>query len=200
MKITKLGHCCLVIEEQGVFLLTDPGAYSTKQRDARGVDAILITHEHADHLHLESLKVALRNNPKARVITNTAVNAILSKEHIPSEIVGDGQKTEVKGLMIEGFGTEHAKVFEGKPDVENTGYFVGNKLFYPGDSFYKPGKHADILALPVGGPWMKISEALMYAKEMKPRVCFPVHGALFNDFGLGSAHCWPKDVLAGFGV
>ncbi|MBI2052837.1 MAG: MBL fold metallo-hydrolase, partial [Candidatus Ryanbacteria bacterium] len=29
MKITKFGHCCLLIKENGVRILTDPGTYST---------------------------------------------------------------------------------------------------------------------------------------------------------------------------
>jgi len=200
MKITKLGHCCLVIEEAGVTLLTDPGEWSKKQTEVTGLDAVLITHEHGDHLHIESLKTVIVNNPKARVITNTAVGAILAKENISHEIVGDKQQTEVNGLRVKGFGTEHAKVYENQPDVENTGYFVGNKLFYPGDAFYNPSKRADILALPVGGPWMKMSDALTYAKEMKPRVCFPVHDALFNENGLALAHRLPTTFLPKLGI
>ena len=200
MQITKVGHCCLVIEVAGVRIMTDPGDMSTGQTDVRGLHAVLITHEHGDHLHVESLKEVLSNNPKARVITNKAVSAILQKEEIASEIVGNGQYTDVNGLTIEGNGTEHAKVYENQPDVENTGYFIGDKFFYPGDSFFNPGKDADILALPVGGPWMKIQEALMYAKQMKPRVCFPVHDGMFNEPGLATAHRWPASVLPKLGI
>lgn len=56
MKVTKFGHCCLLIEEEGLRILTDPGSYSTRQNDVQNIDVILITHEHPDHLHIESLK------------------------------------------------------------------------------------------------------------------------------------------------
>src|SRR4051812_27786091 len=56
MKIKKLGHCCLVIETKGIRIMTDPGNYSTLQADEKNIDIILITHEHTDHLHIESLK------------------------------------------------------------------------------------------------------------------------------------------------
>ena len=56
MKITKFGHCCLLIEENGVRILTDPGTYSTQQSEVKNIDFVLITHEHADHFHIDSLK------------------------------------------------------------------------------------------------------------------------------------------------
>ncbi|KKU76691.1 MAG: hypothetical protein UY03_C0028G0012 [Parcubacteria group bacterium GW2011_GWA2_47_64] len=145
MNITKLGHCCMVIEEAGVRIMTDPGAYSTLQDEARNIDYIFITHEHQDHFHLESLKVVLKNNPKAKIVTNRGVGKL-------------GQ-------------------------VQNTGYFIANRFFYPGDAFYNPGKPVEILALPVAGPWLKISEVIDYAKLLKPKICFPVHDGMLKYLG-----------------
>src|SRR3990167_7420555 len=54
MKIKKIGHCCLRIEEQETVILTDPGVFSTLQNEEQGIDIVLITHEHGDHLHIES--------------------------------------------------------------------------------------------------------------------------------------------------
>ncbi len=184
MNITKFGHCCLVLEEGGVRLLTDPGNFTTAQNDVAGLDAILITHEHQDHYHVESLKQVIANNPQAAVITNGAVGKLLDKEGIAHRIVGDGQATEVNGISIEGFGTEHALVYP--PDmglVENTGYFVAGRFYFPGDNFHNPGKPVDILALPTWGPWMKLSQAIDFAKEIGARTGFAVHdGMLIPEF------------------
>lgn len=200
MKITKLGHCCLVIEEKGLMILTDPGAYSTAQNDVKKVDVVLITHDHPDHLHTESLKKVLANNPQAEVITNASVGALLDKEGIKYTLVSHGQTTERKGVNIAGYGTEHAFIYETVKTGENTGYFIGDKLFYPGDAFYDPGRPVDVLALPVAGPWMKISDALEYAKKIKPRAAFPVHdGMLFTD-RLGPVHRLPESVLVPLGI
>jgi|SRR3989344_5235733 len=200
MKITKFGHCCLLIEVEGLRILTDPGAYSTLQKDVPDVDVILITHEHPDHLHIESLKNVLEHTKQVVVITNTSVGKILDKEGISYQIIEHGQKTEVRGVVIEGFGKKHAEIYKTALLVDNTGYFIANKLFYPGDAFTLPGKPVDILALPVAGPWMKISEALEYALQLHPKRAFPVHDGMFLP-GRGSlAHRMPANVLTSAGI
>jgi L-ascorbate metabolism protein UlaG (beta-lactamase superfamily) len=181
MKITKLGHCCLVIEEAGQKILTDPGTFTTSQNEMADIDILLITHEHADHYHLDSVQAILKNNPNIHVVTNSAVGALLTKEGIAYTKVGDGESAEVGGIKFEGFGKEHAPIWPPFGLVENTGYFIDGKLFYPGDAFYNPQRPVDILALPAGGPWMKVSEAIQYALDLKPRIAFPVHDAMFKE-------------------
>jgi len=184
MKITKLGHCCLIIEEAGVRIMTDPGAYSTLQNEEKKIDYIFITHEHQDHFHIESLKMVLKNNPKAKIVTNKAVGKLLDAEKISYEILEHGGTKEFSGVHVEGHGEKHAVVYENLGQVQNTGYFFAKRLFYPGDAFHNPKKPVEILALPVAGPWLKISEVIEYAKLLKPKVCFPVHDATLNQFGL----------------
>lgn len=188
MKVTKLGHCCLVIEEGDLRILTDPGAYSTLQNEAQGLDLILITHEHQDHFHVESLKTVLKNNPNATIATNKGVGALLDKEGISYKIVADGEQVEFKKVLIEGLGRDHAIIYPSWKAVENTGYFIANKLFYPGDAFFDPKRLVDVLALPVAGPWMKISEAIDYALTLKPRVAFPVHDGMLQKDKIGVPH------------
>jgi L-ascorbate metabolism protein UlaG (beta-lactamase superfamily) len=179
MKITKFGHCCLLLEIDGVRFLTDPGTMSSGEESATGVDAIVITHEHADHFHIDSVKKIIANNPDAMVVTNAAVGALLTKENIAFIKVEDGESTDVKGVKVEGHGREHAQIY-GPITVENTGFMIGGKFFFPGDNFYNPKVPVDVLALPLAGPWMKFSEAIDYAKAVKPRVAFPVHDALYK--------------------
>lgn len=184
MKITKLGHCALVLEDKGVKILIDPGMFTVEaQGKQTGLAAILITHEHADHLHVESVAALLQSNPGIRVISNSAVAKILKEKDIVCEVIGGGQSGTVNGLAIEGFGHKHSEIFGNFPDVENTGYFVAEKFYFPGDSFYNPGKPVDVLALPIAGPWMRLKEAIEYAMTIKPRTSFPVHdGVLVEGF------------------
>ncbi len=188
MHITKLGHCALVLEIDGVKLLTDPGSFTVEaQENLTGLDAVLITHEHQDHFHVESLKKILENNPHAVVVTNSAVAALIAKQgiHATISIVGDGESSTLNGVLIEGFGKDHAPIYDTMGLVENTGYMLANKFYFPGDAFHNPGKHVDVLALPVAGPWMKMSMSIDFAKELKPRVAFGVHDAMIQTFFRG---------------
>src|SRR3989344_3476439 len=192
MKITKLGHCAMVLEHEGVKLLTDPGSFTVEQQNAvAGLHGILITHEHQDHLHIDSLKAVLANNPTAIIVGNSAVAKIVEEQIADTvvTVVGDGQSTDINGVSIEGFGKEHETIFREYGLVENTGYFVAGKFFFSGDAFYKPKKPVDVLALPVAGPWMKISQALEYALSVKPRIAFGVHDGMITPDGASQKWC-----------
>ena len=178
MKITKFGQCCLLIEENGLRIITDPGMYSTAQNEIENVDIILITHEHQDHFHIDSIKKIIQKNPKIKIIANKSVGALLAKEKIGFTLVADGDKSTEKGIAIEGAGKDHAIIWGNLGKCENTGYMVGGRLFYPGDSFYNPKRPVEILAVPVAGPWMKVSEAIDYILAVNPKKAFAVHDGM----------------------
>ncbi len=197
MIITKFGHCCLLIEVKGVRILTDPGNYNVTPME-EGIDAILITHEHQDHLHVEALQVILAKNREAQVISHVGVGKILDEAGITYTAIADGEAIEVKGIAIESSGSVHDDL---PAVVQNTGFLIDNALFYPGDSFHDPQKSVKILALPVAGPWMKLSEAIEYAKLVKPKVVFPVHdGMLRQGIELGPTRRIPKALLEPIGI
>lgn len=182
MKIKKLGHCCFVTEpKEGVRVMTDPGAFSTMQNEERDINVILFTHEHSDHFHIDSLKKVLQNNPNALIITNTAVGKLLEEAGINYTKVEEGEKHEIEGVQIVGFGNLHEEIYDDYGRVQNTGYMI-NELCYPGDAFSYPDAKVDILALPVCGPWMKSKDAVIYARNINPRIVFPVHDGMLQDF------------------
>ena len=169
MKIKKLGHCCLVIEINGKRVMTDPGSYTISEQEAeKNIDLIVITHEHADHLHTDSLKNIIVNNPNSIVVTNTGVGKILDEAQIKYQKLENGQSGEFAGVYLEAHGDKHAEIYEEFGMVQNTGYFIGKDFFYPGDSFTNPEKPVDILALPVLGPWLRIKDSIDYAINLKP--------------------------------
>jgi L-ascorbate metabolism protein UlaG (beta-lactamase superfamily) len=180
MTITKLGHCCLLIEDQGKVIMTDPGAWSTAQNEVQEVDIILITHEHPDHFHVESLKTVLANNPQAIVVTNSRVSELLAQNNIAATLLQHEQKHTFENLEIAGFGTEHANIYPALPNVMNTGFLIQDRFFYAGDAFTNPGVAVEILGMPMIAPWMKLAESIEWALTLKPRVCLPVHDGMLQ--------------------
>ena len=169
----------MLVEESGLRILTDPGMYTVEAHtQVSNIDVILITHEHQDHLHIESLKTILTNNPSAQIVTNTDVAAIITAGNIATSVhvVDNSNQISIKGVVLESIGNDHAPIYPPIiASVQNTGYIIANHFFYPGDALTIPAKPIEVLALPIAGPWLKISEAVDYAKTVNPKTCFPVH-------------------------
>lgn len=180
MFITKFGHSCLLVEEGDARILIDPGVWSMPPVDLKDIHAILITHEHQDHLDIERLQKVLLNNPHAIVYTNHGVGLKLSEAKISFELLEDLQTALVAGVTIEAFGKNHAVIYPTLEHLENTGFLINGKLFHPGDSLYIPPKSVEVLALPVCAPWSKVSEVIDYAKAIKPKKAFPIHDGMLK--------------------
>jgi len=169
-----------VLDVNGTKIMTDPGSFTTAQDSVTGISILIITHEHQDHYHAQSVAAIVKNNPDVEVVCNNSVAALIVKENIPCKVnvVTDGQSITLHDVLIEAFGTEHAIIYGEMGKCENTGYMVASKFYFPGDNLHAPGKAVDVLALPTAGPWMKMSEALEYAKLIKARIAFGVHDAI----------------------
>jgi L-ascorbate metabolism protein UlaG (beta-lactamase superfamily) len=143
MKIKKIGHCCLVIEEGERRIMTDPGSWTVeKHSEEKNIDLIIITHEHGDHLHIDSLKKIIENNPNGIVVTNKGVGRLLDEVGIRYEILEDKKPKDFFNIEIEAYNCKHEEIFRDIFQVENTAFFIGKRLFYPGDSFFNPKKPA----------------------------------------------------------
>lgn len=199
MKIKKLGHCCLIIETNGKRIMTDPGSYTIdEQIKEKNIDFVLITHEHGDHLHIESLKKIIMNNPNIKIITNNGIGKLLNDTRIKYEVLENKVPKEILGVEIEAHDCKHEEIFKEIWQAQNTAYFIDKRLFYPGDAFYNPSKPVEILALPVAGPWSRVRDFMGYALDIKPKICFPVHDGMLNSFS--SSHKIPEIVLPKFNI
>ncbi|WP_326815252.1 MBL fold metallo-hydrolase [Streptomyces sp. NBC_01763] len=181
LTLTKKTHSCIRLEKDGRTLVIDPGGFS-EQDAALGADAMLVTHEHADHFDEGRLRAGLEANPAAEIWTLHSVAEQLSAA-FPGRVhtVGHGDTFTAAGFDVQVHGELHAVIHPDIPRITNIGFLVDGSLFHPGDALTVPDHPVDTLMLPVMAPWNKISEVIDYVREVKPRRAIDIHDALLTD-------------------
>ncbi|TSB32610.1 MBL fold metallo-hydrolase [Streptomyces benahoarensis] len=182
MELTKKTHSCVRLEKDGRVLVIDPGVFSEEDA-AVGADALLVTHEHADHFDEGRLRAGLEANPAAEIWTLAAVADQLSAA-FPGRVhtVGEGDTFTAAGFDIEVHGQLHAVIHPDIPRITNVGYLIDGTVFHPGDALTVPeGRQVDTLLLPVHAPWNKVSEVIDYVRAVAPRRAVDIHDSLLRD-------------------
>ena len=175
MRITRYGHSCLLVEEGDARVLLDPGVFSAGFEGLRGLTAVLVTHQHADHLDPGRLRELLAQNPDATLHVDEGTDASLAD--LPHAVVRSGDVLDV-GVRVDVLGSEHAVIHEDIPRIPNVGYLVAGRFFTPGDALTVPEADVEVLGLPTAAPWLKLSEAVGLFRAVAPRLAFPVHDAV----------------------
>lgn len=177
MRLTKLVHACVLVEDDGARILIDPGVFTPGFEGITGLSAILITHQHADHVDVDRLAPLLDRNPDAALYCDEGTASVLADRGLTAEAVRDGDQLPL-GVPVTVFGTNHAVIHPDIPVIPNVGYLVAGRFFHPGDSFTVPDEPVDILGLPTGAPWLKLSDAVDYLRTVAPRIAVPIHEAV----------------------
>ncbi len=189
MQLTKFTHACVRLDDGDRSLLVDPGIWA--ERDAYdGVDEILLTHQHADHVDVETLVARAATNSSLVVRAPADVLPMLSALGDAAIAVAPGDTFTAAGFTVRVLGGRHADIYDGLPGCDNVGYLLEGRVYHPGDSLVVPETPVELLCLPVSGPWLKLSEALDFVRAVAPARAVPVHEALLSDIGLGLVDRW----------
>jgi L-ascorbate metabolism protein UlaG (beta-lactamase superfamily) len=128
MKLTKYTHACIRLEKDGKVLVLDPGTFSETTEALDGAHAVLITHEHPDHVDVPAMSRALGTAAGLAVFAPAGVAATLREEAPQAadriNTVEPGSTFDAAGFNIRSFGGQHALIHPQIPLVANIGYLV----------------------------------------------------------------------------
>ena len=184
MRLTKFGHSCVRVEHDGAVLVIDPGSFSERAA-LDGVDAVLITHEHPDHLDVDALADALAKRPNVdRAHATPTSPAKLTALGDVVTAVETGQSFTAAGMPVRAFGGVHAEIHPDIPRIANLGFLVNDVRLPPGRLVRRArGRRVETLFVPVSAPWLKISESVDFVRAVAPRRAFALHDGIVNDAG-----------------
>jgi L-ascorbate metabolism protein UlaG (beta-lactamase superfamily) len=172
-------------------LLFDPGKFSTGFEGVRDLDAILVTHQHFDHLDVDRLPALVAANPTAKLVVDAGSAAETTKLGLAAEVARPGDSLRLGGADITVVNGEHAVIHPEVAMPPNSGYLVdGGAFYHPGDSLFVPAQKVDVLGLPTAAPWLRTGEACDFLREVAPRVAIPIHEGLLNEIGTQLTYGW----------
>lgn len=180
------GHSGLRLERAGQRLVIDPGAF-TAPEILEGATAVLVTHEHADHVVPEALAALVARGGVSVWAPESVIGALAAAGAPPQRLhpVTGGDRLSAAGFAVRVLGGAHAVIHPSLPRVANVAYLVEDAVLHPGDSFtpVPEGSAVEVLALPISAPWLKLSEAIDYVAQVQPGLVVPIHDAILSDAG-----------------
>ncbi|RYV50704.1 MBL fold metallo-hydrolase [Pengzhenrongella frigida] len=186
MFLTRLSHACVRLEKDGARLVIDPGSFSASDA-THDADAVLVTHQHADHVVPVTLRRDLVSRPDLEVWAPADVVALLL-EGAPEladrvHAVRAGDTFEVAGFEVEVYGGLHEAVHPDVPRLANVAYLIDGSVLHPGDSFTVPPRPVAVLLIPIAAPWLRLGDVVDYVRAVGPRLTIPIHDALYSRIG-----------------
>jgi L-ascorbate metabolism protein UlaG (beta-lactamase superfamily) len=195
--LTWLGHSTVVIDLEGMRVVTDPvlRARIWHLRRDRSVaaealddlDAILISHTHFDHLDLRSLDRLDRSLP---LVTPRGAGRLVRRRGFERVVeLGAGEELQLGAIRIRATHAEHeSSRGPFSADAPSLGYLMedGARIYFAGDTELFPEMRdigpVDVALLPVAG-WgprlgaghLNPAQAAEALRLLRPKAALPIH-------------------------
>lgn len=179
MRLVRYSHSCIRLEFDGVVVVVDPGLWS-EPAAVVGADAVLVTHEHGDHVD-ESRLVDLGCPVFA------PAGAALTR--IDFQPVQPGSSITVAGLEVEVVGGWHAAVIDGQQPCPNVGYLIGC-VYHPGDALDPPPHAVGTVLVPMQASWLKTTEGIDFLRGCEYSRAIGIHDGQINERAIESISHW----------
>src|SRR4029078_13390215 len=99
MRLIKYAHACVRLESDSGVLVIDPGGFSEREA-LTGADAVLVTHEHMDHLLVDAVVDEHAQRPGLRVFPHAEVAPKLDAIASAVTAVAPGDAFEAAGFRV----------------------------------------------------------------------------------------------------
>lgn len=207
-RVTYVGHATVLVELGGVRVLTDPvlrsrvgplrrhaGAPAAGVAD--GLDAVLISHLHRDHVDLGSLR---RVGDVPLVVPPGAAGFFEGHGFGAVTELGPGERHAIGDVTVTGVEADHAGPRRGAPEAQAVGFLLDaeHRVYFAGDTDLFDGmgklgadRPIDLALLPVWG-WgpnlgpghLNPERAAQAAALLSPRIAVPIHWGTLYPRGL----------------
>jgi len=205
-RITYVGHATVLFELEGVRLLTDPvltQRVAHIQRtvpvpdlaELRQLDAILVSHAHADHLHPASLRRLAAGCP---AIAPPGCAATLRRAGLKTvDELEAGERRSIGPVGVEAVAAVHdGRRYPVGPESSALGYLLDGpaRVYFAGDTDLFDGLgelagRVDVALLPVWGWGPRVGPghmdpelAAQAAALIRPAVAVPIHWGTLRSF------------------
>lgn len=183
VQLTKYTHSCVRIDDGDSSLVIDPGAFSEVEAALDGASAVLVTHEHFDHLDRDRVRAALEADSRLRLFAPSAVTRQFDLGDQVVTVEADSE-FEAGGFTVAAYGGQHALIHPSIPVVANLGYLIAG-VYHPGDSFTVPPAPVSTLLLPSIAPWSSGREVIDFAISVRAPRVHQIHDHIATDVYAG---------------
>jgi L-ascorbate metabolism protein UlaG (beta-lactamase superfamily) len=173
-------------------LVVDPpmSPFGDARAALQGADAVLVTHQHGDHLDPEAVAAACEADGNLVVFAPHDTVDLIYDAGGRATGVAPGETLDVRGVSVRTFGGAHAVIHPDFEVPENVGYLIADAVYHPGDSFVVPDADVRVALVPAAAPWLSIGPALDYLRAVRTERAFPIHDAMLSDIGIAGVDRW----------
>lgn len=179
VQLTKYTHSCVRLDDGDLSLVIDPGVFAEVEAALDGASAVLVTHEHFDHLDRDKVFAALQANSRLRLF---APSSVTTQFDVGEQVitVEANEEFDAGGFTVAAYGGQHALIHPAIPVVANLGYLVAG-VYHPGDSFTVPPAPVSTLLLPTIAPWSSGREVIDFAISVRAPRVHQIHDHIATD-------------------
>ena len=192
MKITMIGHCTVLIETSGKKIITDPyfGSWGNlvyerlnppakTREELRGVDLVLLSHNHWDHNDSQYLRMLSGGTP---IVTSKQTEWVV-------RLRGAKNTIGIAAWETRSFGEVEVTAVPASHMIPAIGFIIqgeGKQVYFSGDTYYHPfmeqiGRQfqLDVALMPVTTYRIPMTlddkGAVQAVHALKPTMVIPIH-------------------------